>query len=198
MHPVTYHFCPQCGRPLGNKEFGARTRSFCPDCSFVHWGDFTLGVGGILWHGGKALLVQRAHNPGRGIWTLPGGYVEAEENIENAVAREVREETGIETQASTLIAVRDRPGEEAPPQPHDLYLIFLLRYLSGSARGDEDEVRSLGFFTLEEARRLSIAPLTLHMLEATLPGLTGFERIEGVKMLGERPLLFRTATPRRE
>lgn len=189
MDPYSYRFCPNCGQSLASKFLGGKPRELCEACGFVHWGDSTLGVGGILWHQEKALLVKRAQKPGQGMWTIPGGYVEQGEKIEEAIVREIREETHLETEAQLLIAVRDRPGEDG--RPHDLYVIFLMQYLSGNPLPDAAEVEELGFFTLEEARQLQIAPLTLSMLEATVQPHQGFQPVSGLKMIGNLSTLYR-------
>lgn len=203
MKYLSYHFCPHCGLPLQTSSIGGRLRANCPECSFVDWGSYSLGVGGILWHENKILLVQRAYNPGRGMWTIPGGYVEQGERLEDAVAREIREETGVESEATALLAVRDRPAETAAGntapsekaitsylQPHDLYVIFLMRYLDGTPEPDHDEVLATGFLTLDECRTLSVAPLTLHTVEASARELAGFHSVEGIKMLGQLSKLY--------
>ena len=54
-----------------------------------------VGVGAVLIHQGKVLLIKRGKEPLRGRWVVPGGTVEAGETLEQALVREVREETGL-------------------------------------------------------------------------------------------------------
>lgn len=66
--------------------------------------DFTLCVGGLTYDGsGRLLLVRRGNEPGRGLWSVPGGRVEAGEDDAAALVREMREETGLEVAPGRLI-----------------------------------------------------------------------------------------------
>lgn len=67
---------------------------------------------------GRLLLVQRANDPGRGQWSLPGGRVEAGESDASAVARELHEETGLLVRAGSLA------GSVSRPAPHGVFMIF--------------------------------------------------------------------------
>jgi 8-oxo-dGTP diphosphatase len=59
---------------------------------------------------GRMLLVQRGHEPGKGLWSVPGGRIEAGETDQHAVVREVREETGLEVTCGPLLGAVERPG----------------------------------------------------------------------------------------
>lgn len=67
---------------------------------------------------GRLLLVQRAHSPGRGLWSLPGGRVEHGESDQTAVEREVREETGLSVTVGAFV------GRVLRPAPHGTFEIF--------------------------------------------------------------------------
>ena len=63
-------------------------------------------------HENALLMVQRAHDPGKGLWSLPGGRVEHGELLANAVRREVAEETGLEVAVGELAGILEVPGTE--------------------------------------------------------------------------------------
>jgi len=70
----------------------------------------TLGVGAVVVRDDALLMVKRAHEPGRGLWSLPGGRVEHGEHLSAAVAREVREETGLEVEVGDLLGIYEVVG----------------------------------------------------------------------------------------
>jgi 8-oxo-dGTP diphosphatase len=59
---------------------------------------------------GRILLIKRGHEPGKGLWSVPGGRIEPGETDEQAVVREVREETGLEVACGPLLGAIERPG----------------------------------------------------------------------------------------
>jgi 8-oxo-dGTP diphosphatase len=59
---------------------------------------------------GRLLLVLRGHEPGKGLWSVPGGRIEPAETDQQAVVREVREETGLEVDCGRLVGAVERPG----------------------------------------------------------------------------------------
>ena len=72
--------------------------------------DIVPCVGAIITDaGGRLLLIKRGHEPGKGLWSIPGGRVEPGETDEQAVIREIREETGLVVQPGRLIGAVRRP-----------------------------------------------------------------------------------------
>jgi 8-oxo-dGTP diphosphatase len=80
-----------------------------------------VGVGGIVVHNGHALLVRRGREPLKGKWSIPGGLVEVGEELQKAVQREIKEETGLDVDALEMVGVFERIQRDPKPDPgaHD-------------------------------------------------------------------------------
>ena len=116
---------------------------------------YNIGVGGAVVCDGKLLLVRRASHHGRGNWQLPGGFIEPDETIEQAVVREVQEEAGITAEVEAVLGLRSRYD---PDNGNGIYVVLLLRPISGVPTADGYEVDQASYFTLEQIRDLSPLP----------------------------------------
>ena len=98
-------------------------------------------VTALIEEGGRALLVKRDIEPGRGLWGLPGGYVDWDEHPEHAMARECEEECGIRVEAQQLLSIQHvMLGNEG---------IVILAYRAKRTDGEprpQDEVQQIGWF----------------------------------------------------
>jgi 8-oxo-dGTP diphosphatase len=106
-----------------------------------------LGVGGIVFAGEKVLLVERGNPPLEGLWSLPGGLVETGERLEDAVAREVFEETGLRVTAQSLATVFERimPDSAGRAEYHYVLVDFYCTLLGGDLRPGDDSRRAEWF-----------------------------------------------------
>jgi 8-oxo-dGTP diphosphatase len=99
-----------------------------------------IGVGGIVFNEDEVLLVRRGKEPALGEWSLPGGAVEVGETLEEALHRELLEETGIEVEILGLSAFLERifPDADGKISYHYVLLDFLCCYRKGWARAGSD------------------------------------------------------------
>ncbi len=116
-----------------------------------------VGVGGVIIEGGRALLIRRGSEPLLGEWSIPGGTLELGETLEQGVARELLEETGLTVRVLELIEVFDRiyvesaAGVDAKKGPRFHYVIvdYLCERIHGEAVAGSD-VTEVAFAGEEE------------------------------------------------
>jgi 8-oxo-dGTP diphosphatase len=84
----------------------------------------------------KILLIKRKFNPYKDKWGLPGGFVEYGERVENAVIREVLEETGLKVKVVDIIGVYSDPNRD--PRGHTITIAFLLELFGGELKSGDD------------------------------------------------------------
>jgi 8-oxo-dGTP diphosphatase len=99
-----------------------------------------VGVGGVVIHERRALLIKRGSAPLKDQWSIPGGTLELGESIQEGVRRELLEETGIEVQVGELIEVFDRifRDEAGNIQYHFVIVDYLCKKISGEAHPASD------------------------------------------------------------
>ena len=100
----------------------------------------------------KILLIKRKNNPYKGKWALPGGFVEYKERVEDAVLREVFEETGLKTKIRDFIGIYSDPNRD--PRGHTITIVYLLDILSGELNSGDDAYDA-NFFDLKDLPKLA-------------------------------------------
>jgi ADP-ribose pyrophosphatase YjhB (NUDIX family) len=135
-----WKICPRCGGAL--ELTGGRAS--CAACGSAYYANSAPAVEGVLERDGKVLLSRRGIEPRRGYWDLPGGFLEEGEEPLAGLAREFREETGLE--------VRPREWLGTHLEPYDHYFVLGLTWLveaAGEPRA-ADDADELGWFGPDE------------------------------------------------
>lgn len=103
----TIKFCTRCGHSMELREESGRLRPLCPRCGWVHYFAPQVAAVAIVTRreDNTFLLVQRGEDPGKGLWGLPGGFVEMGETVSEALTREILEETGYTIEIGALVGV---------------------------------------------------------------------------------------------
>jgi 8-oxo-dGTP diphosphatase len=96
----------------------------------------SITADGILLKDNQILLVQRKHEPFKGKWALPGGFVEYGEKTEDTVVREVFEETGLITKIRELAGVYSDPKRD--PRGHTITVVYILKRSGGKLKAGDD------------------------------------------------------------
>jgi ADP-ribose pyrophosphatase YjhB (NUDIX family) len=129
-----------------------------------------VGVGAVVVHEGRVLLVRRGNEPLKGHWTLPGGLLELGESVVEGIARETREETGLVVEPLELVELIDRIHREAGRvRYHYVIADYLCRVTGGELRAasDADQVRWVERAEWNPPRRtpLALDPITVRVIE---------------------------------
>lgn len=147
--PHDFKFCHRCATPLVLAHMGGHHRPRCPACGLVVYLDPKVVAAAVVALDGRVLLVQRNMEPGIGLWALPAGHVDRGEVVEDAVRREVLEETGLRVSAGSLVGLYSEAGQQV------ILAAFDVNLLGGVPKPDEVEVRDVRFFPLDELPALA-------------------------------------------
>lgn len=120
----------------------------CPTCGQYY--DRHLVVDGVVEKNGKILLIRRGIEPNKGMMALPGGYIDWNETTEEAVVREVLEETGVKTHVVQLLGVYSDPNRD-PKDKQNIALAYQLSVEDDlKMQPQKGEVLEVDYFSLED------------------------------------------------
>jgi ADP-ribose pyrophosphatase YjhB (NUDIX family) len=137
-------FCPRCATKLEINFRAGRDRPSCPSCDWVFFPDPKVAVVTVIFQDGQILLTRRVNTPRQGLWTFPGGFVDAGEDPARAAERECLEETGLRVKVIELIDVLS--GQEHPRGSHIL-IVYRGEITSGVIQPGDD-ADQVDFFPL--------------------------------------------------
>jgi 8-oxo-dGTP diphosphatase len=139
-----YAYCPLCATPLEVSREGDRPRMVCPACGWVHYRNPSPAAGVLIVEGGAVLLVKRRYEPFKGLWSIPSGFIEYDEDVRATAVREAMEETGLSVEIDALHAVVSCFDD---PRGNTILVLYRAHSLGGAPKAGDDaeEVR---FFPL--------------------------------------------------
>lgn len=125
-----------------------------------------LGIGAIIFNDDRILMVERAGNPLKGYWSLPGGLVETGETLETAVKREILEETGLQIEPQQMFEIFERimRDGQGKAEYHYVLLDYLCKVVGGTLQAGDDVSRA-EWVRHEDLRSLLITEGTLDVIE---------------------------------
>jgi NADH pyrophosphatase NudC (nudix superfamily) len=140
-------YCPYCRTALSDRRFNGRQARGCPNCGYTQWENPSPVSTAILKRKDKVILVRSKSRKNQ--WSLPSGYVENGENAEEALVREVMEETKLRSRVLGALGT----------YPIDLgrKKILLIAFEAEADEGEyspNEEITEIGEFTPEEATKL--------------------------------------------
>ncbi len=124
-----------------------------------------VGVGGVIIDGGRVVLIRRRFEPLAGEWSLPGGTIELGETLVAGVAREMREETGLDVAVGPVVEVFDRImlDDERKVRYHFVLVDYLCRPVGGTLQAGSD-VDAARLTLPEELEQYALTPKALSVI----------------------------------
>ena len=146
--PGEYTYCPHCATELERSEIAGKQRSRCPSCGFIHWRNPGIGAAVVVFNDeGELLMVRRGpHSTRAGFWSMPAGFVDYGEDVREAAARELLEETGLVADIGDVVFVASNF--------HDPEKLTVGTWFRGTVTGGElvagDDADAVGWFPLDD------------------------------------------------
>ena len=164
MTESEFNFCSRCGARFNYEERFGKVRPVCPQCGWIHFVDPKVAAAVLIEQNRRVLLVRRANEPFRGLWTLPAGFINGGEDPAEAAARECLEETGLSVR---VIRILDIISGKEHPRGADFTIIYQAEILSGELM-PEDDADAVEWFAREQLPALAFRATQL-VLSRTFP-----------------------------
>lgn len=132
---------------------GDKPRRTCPGCGYIYFTDPKVGVGVLVVHEGKVLLVRRTMSPEIGKWSIPAGFVDRGEDPRETAVREALEETNLHVEIEGLVDVYHNPPAEGGAS---IFILYRAHIQHGELQPGDD-ADAAGFFGLNELPELAFA-----------------------------------------
>ena len=145
-------YCSHCSNKNSFSKIEGEIRYHCPKCKTIHYQNPKPTATLICIKGDKILLVKRAFDPGKGEWSLPGGFIELGETPEEAAKRELKEETNLDGEAIKLIGSCSHFNSIFG----DILLLGITMKINNwDNLIPGDDAQSAGFFKLKESPQMA-------------------------------------------
>lgn len=142
--PRRYPYCPHCRTAFEMSIIHGNEQMVCPNCAFVFWQNPAVGVAVIVLKEHDVLLGRRARGGYQGLWCIPCGYVEYDEDVRIAAKREFLEETGLEVTLGRVYTVH---SNFHAPKMHSVGIWFEGQVVGGALQAGDD-LDEVAYFSL--------------------------------------------------
>jgi 8-oxo-dGTP diphosphatase len=137
-----------------------------PDCPIV-------GVGGVVIHRNRVLLIRRGNEPLKGEWSIPGGTVELGEDLAGAVRRELREETGLDVEPGQMLEVFDRIMREGRRVKYHFVIADYVCRLKGGRLRPASDVLDARWVRREDLSKYNLTEMATAVVHRAFQFLEG-------------------------
>lgn len=143
-----YQFCPYCGDELQIKIEEGKERKFCPKDSWTHYPRVAAAAVAVICEDRQTLLVQRNRDPFKGSWGFPAGFIDYGEYPEEALYRELKEETGLKAVSCELINIIQ--CEDDTREPGHFAMFYKVKATGIINPIDLEENQDIQWFSLDD------------------------------------------------
>jgi ADP-ribose pyrophosphatase YjhB (NUDIX family) len=149
---MTYRYCPRCATPLQSFDEHPYRRK-CPNCGWIYWGNAKPTACALVEREGprgkEVLLVRRAIEPCKGMWDIPGGFLDLHETPEQAVRRELQEETGLHILVLGILGIWPDQDPYGGEDQRTLNIVYAARVPFDAQARAGDDASAIGWFTAD-------------------------------------------------
>jgi ADP-ribose pyrophosphatase YjhB (NUDIX family) len=135
------------------RRVGDKPRRVCPACDYIYFTDPKVGVGVLLIHEDKILLVRRTMNPERGKWSIPAGFLDHGDDPQETAVRETLEETNLHVAIEELLDVYYNSPQQGGAS---IFILYRARLLGGKIQAGDD-ADAAAFFSPSELPEIAFA-----------------------------------------
>ena len=140
-----FFFCPMCGGKLNYQNNRGMYRLTCISCTYIFYENPIVGVACIVIDdNGQILLGRRKRGQYKGLWCIPCGFVEYEEDVHSAAVREFKEETNLDVKIIRVYTVNSNFHD---PANHTVGIWFLTQVVGGCMKAGDD-LDAVNYFNL--------------------------------------------------
>ncbi len=145
-------YCFNCGGKLQTQYIDGQNRQICPKCKTVNYDNPVPSVAAVITDDkGCILLTKRSVEPGKGMWCLPGGFIEMGETPLDTLIRETKEETGLKIQPGKIIDAQAKIGG----YHGDVIIIGYQAKIVGGELAPGDDAEEAKFFHIDEMPQIA-------------------------------------------
>jgi len=141
-----FRYCPMCRTEMELITQQDGDRPVCPSCGYTHYLNPAPACGAVVFRKGRLLLVQRAHDPYVGKWTIPAGFMEWGESPEETSVRELKEETNLNISLGGLFHVYSGSDD---PRTRAILILYFGEVIGGELKAGDDASEA-EWFALDE------------------------------------------------